>query len=873
MSCRPFKRIRKRAFSAVKQILPDNIVSAIQRVRIEHALPMLSRPGSYRPRHTYTVVSAVYNVEEYLNDYFNSLFRQTIDPSFVSIVVVDDGSTDRSAEIIDSWAKLHPDRIRYIRKPNGGQASARNVGLQFADSEWVTFIDPDDFISDTYFEEVDKSIESNPEVKLVSCNTVFYRESTSRYSDSHPLKYRYLHDSFFAFDDPHQFIQLSSSSSFFLKEEIDRSSILFDELLVPNFEDALFLNQYLIRLTAGVVAFLSRPKYYYRKRSDKSSTLDRSWSSPARFLVVPKRGYMKLLDEASISNGGFVPYNIQKTILYDLSWYLKYLIGHSERTFFLSIEEKATFLKSVETIFNYISPSVITQKDHPCLDLETISILRESLKPTVRSKTIVELKQVDLNNGLLLFSYIGGPLTFFIEEQISAPINSKAAEIRFVDKNLCDRHLEWIAYQDVENQIRVESDCLNEVTFRVRGKTTPNPTTIRCLLQCFTRGWGKYRQNKNLWIVMDRDTQADDNGEHFYRFLRASHPEINCYFALRKDSPDWERLNKEGFKLLDFGSKRHERKLRRCEAIISSHADGFVHSYFSDNFLGSKAFVFLQHGVIKDDLSAWLNPKPISKLITSTMSEYLSIVQDGSQYCLTKRQVALTGLPRHDRLLSISAKSKPNSILVMPTWRNNLVEPKGHGGKRGFNSGFVRSSYRKRWEEFLNDPRLKQLSSETGYSVIFFPHANIEPYLDAGFFSIPDYIVLAGNRRGSSIQHCFAQAKALVTDYSSAAFDMAYLGRMCFYYQFDQMEFFSGSQVYSKGYFDYTNDGFGPVATNRADLFEQLSTSARNDFLPSDVYAERMRTTFPFRDGKCCERVYRAIVEDSSKNLMGQEGN
>ena len=54
---------------------------------------------------------------------------------------------------------------------------------------------------------------------------------------------------------------------------------------------------------------------------------------------------------------------------------------------------------------------------------------------------------------------------------------------------------------------------------------------------------------------MDRDTQADDNGEHFYRYMMRNHPEQRCLFALRKESPDWKRLAQEALTCLILDRK------------------------------------------------------------------------------------------------------------------------------------------------------------------------------------------------------------------------------------------------------------------------------------------------------------------------------
>ena len=53
---------------------------------------------------------------------------------------------------------------------------------------------------------------------------------------------------------------------------------------------------------------------------------------------------------------------------------------------------------------------------------------------------------------------------------------------------------------------------------------------------------------------MDRETKADDNAEHLYRYIMKNHPSQVCYFALNKSSSDWNRLAQEGFKLVEFGT-------------------------------------------------------------------------------------------------------------------------------------------------------------------------------------------------------------------------------------------------------------------------------------------------------------------------------
>uniref|UniRef100_UPI001F22EFD1 CDP-glycerol glycerophosphotransferase family protein n=1 Tax=Cronobacter malonaticus TaxID=413503 RepID=UPI001F22EFD1 len=72
------------------------------------------------------------------------------------------------------------------------------------------------------------------------------------------------------------------------------------------------------------------------------------------------------------------------------------------------------------------------------------------------------------------------------------------------------------------------------------------------------------------------------------------------------------------------------------------------------------------------------------------------------------------------------------------------------------------------------------------------------------------------------------------------------------YYQFDAKEFFAG-HVYSKGYFDYREHGFGPVVETEKALFKELNTLLKNNAVPSAKILKRISQTFPYRDGQNCE--------------------
>lgn len=92
----------------------------------------------------WSVIVPVYKVEKYLEECVESILAQDYRP--MEIVLVDDGSPDRSGEMCDRYAAEHPDIIRVIHKENGGLSSARNAGLDAARGEFIAFIDSDDKI-------------------------------------------------------------------------------------------------------------------------------------------------------------------------------------------------------------------------------------------------------------------------------------------------------------------------------------------------------------------------------------------------------------------------------------------------------------------------------------------------------------------------------------------------------------------------------------------------------------------------------------------------------------------------------------------------------------------------------------------------------
>ena len=97
-----------------------------------------------------SVIIPVYNSEKYIARCLDSVIEQTY--KNIEIIIINDGSKDKSKEILDEYEKKYPNIIRHIEQENKGVAKTRNYGIKIANGNYITFIDNDDYIDKDYIE-------------------------------------------------------------------------------------------------------------------------------------------------------------------------------------------------------------------------------------------------------------------------------------------------------------------------------------------------------------------------------------------------------------------------------------------------------------------------------------------------------------------------------------------------------------------------------------------------------------------------------------------------------------------------------------------------------------------------------------------------
>ena len=129
-----------------------------------------------------SIIVPFYNVEKYIEKCLQTLVNQTLED--IEIILVNDGSQDGTEEIAKKYQEQYPQKIKYLEKENGGLSDARNVGMEVATGEYVSFIDSDDYISLDFYETLLETIVDN-DSDIVECGVVKFYENRKfdEYSD------------------------------------------------------------------------------------------------------------------------------------------------------------------------------------------------------------------------------------------------------------------------------------------------------------------------------------------------------------------------------------------------------------------------------------------------------------------------------------------------------------------------------------------------------------------------------------------------------------------------------------------------------------------------------------------------------------------
>jgi CDP-glycerol glycerophosphotransferase (TagB/SpsB family) len=841
-----------------------------------------------------------------VDDLLASLEAQTF--RAYRVVLVDRGDAPRAAETARAWAQERPG-VAQLLEAGPTVAAARNAALDlFSAPErgatWVSFPEAGDVLAPGYLADLAAAARRHPESTALVARQVRWDPARARLR---PVP---------AYDGPHEDgrvrrVDLRSQPedappslrAAFVRLR-DVGALRFDPRLEAGFQDQALTLRLLSAQAVPACAYTDA-RLTLRFQDDDPAGVREPFTHREKFTDILRYGHLETL--AAFGGPGAAPELVQHAVLADLHWYFQAdesLSGQMNAEMHHVADE---FHDLMAQVLAQLSPQVLDSAGLDRLPDDRYVVVRYGYPGVPWRDESVLLDARDARQGLVRLSYrytVRRP-----DEQVrldGVPADARYAKTRtmvYAGRALAFERILWVS---AAASVSIELDGVavpvsparaprtqlrwsprgmaDAISGRTKDRGDAAPSLRQRLLAADV--WKGFvlrrlaaagpvvRRFKGSWVLMDRVESGHDNAEHLFAYLQAAEPGVRSWFAVQKNSKDWRRLKAQGHKnLLAYGSVKWALVCLNATHVISSQAGPYVYDPVSLRPVRKPSwrFVFLQHGVIATDLHRWLNRRKFDLFVTTTTDEYAAIAGEGSEYRFTPHEVALTGLPRHDRLFRMAAqrpREERRRILVLPTWREYLLGPMtGPDRVRGLREDFEQTLYARAWFGLLRSDALRSIAHEHGATIAFMPHPNVQPYLDR--FDLPadvETLTYADN----DIQEVITSAKVVVTDFSSIVFDAAYIGRPIVYYQFDQAEAFGGAHTVRQGYFSYEEDGFGPVVQDEAGAVKAVEEIARAGWEPSAEYAARMARTFPARDDGSSARVVEAI-RGLGRRLSAQE--
>lgn len=415
------------------------------------------------------------------------------------------------------------------------------------------------------------------------------------------------------------------------------------------------------------------------------------------------------------------------------------------------------------------------------LNSRSIGVSLDSLRNTAQTHSLSDYTK---------FSNVNDRLEVIFLQWLESPFNDSAPKFKELSQ-----HYVTYGFRDKNVDARLPiasiqfSDTSLSLVREYHAKSAPGPHYRRPI------------SPESTILIFDRSTGADDNGEAYYRFLRERHPEFkNIYFALGRNSTDWTRLLRDGFRLVPMFSTEFYQLFMESDCVVSSQ---LYNLNFRGKNLSNSRFIYLQHGIQMNDMSNWIFRKFFDVFVVTGADEAAYMNQ------IAPLEVLNSGLPRLEKLQQIVQKTSSRvatNIVLLPTWRAAI-----HAAT---DAEFIESSFFQNLNNFLKNEKLARYLKSSGRTLQVKLHPNLESRM--GLFHQSTDIEFVTD----SYRDLFSNAAFAITDYSSAVLDAAFVNIPIAYLQWDQQEFYR-SQLY-KPRLSYFDEGLGPVFNSNEEMVRYI---------------------------------------------------
>lgn len=361
--------------------------------------------------------------------------------------------------------------------------------------------------------------------------------------------------------------------------------------------------------------------------------------------------------------------------------------------------------------------------------------------------------------------------------------------------------------------------------------------------------------NRDIWLISERRDEAEDNGYHLYRYIRENHPEKKVYYVIDKHCKSYKKIEK-------YKTIVHHNSLKHYiyYFLAKKHISAF--QFFGvpetpllwkleSKKIIKKEKIFLQHGITKEMLPFLTYEKTKYRMFICGAKPEFEYIKENYGYPL--ENVKYLGFSRFDNLNNYKEKKQ---ILVMPTWRQWLGMTNKDNDINKDEKKFLSSEYYLTYNSLINNNRLNKILSENNTILNFYPHPEMQRFVN--LFNCRSKNIKIIKRENYNLQDLLKESKILITDYSSIAFDFAYMKKPLIYYQFDKDKYYKNH--FKKGYFDCERDGFGPVIETEDEILRYIERLLSNE-IDIQKYIKKSEEFFEIHDNNNCKRIFEAILQ------------
>lgn len=764
-----------------------------------------------------SVIIPVFNQEDSLENGVLSLKNQGIEFEDIQIILIDDGSTDKSPYICDKLSEEY-NNILCIHQENNGVSAARNAGIRHAKGKYIVFLDADDKLAENtiknlveFYDQLDDDVDlitypietyfngkrvaphfrykvltqtgvyslrdyafigqttMNIVVKNRFKDNVFFDVNQTFSEDQkyccdvlgRTLKMGFCKDGTYIYFRSHQSTSGKLSGSCYIFEQC---TSFFENLFsryeeVPLAFQGLYVNDFYWKLVSGILL-----PYHYEKEEYEAA-----WK---RLTILLGR----CRNDVILGHPGIDYFEKYFLLRIKPDNHIRYLVSDNKIELFDG-SRKILEERAIEAVITKVIN--INGKIHIDGFLKSAFFQfydREMLLTAIENETSEKLLDLTLSahsyyrtheptQKFKAFRYICDP-SEVKSMKLSVSIDGYHVPVKYyfmplVSLSHINKH-----YECVKGGIKIKLDHNN--TFRFYK--------------------GRVKNKEQIWLYYDCVGVAEDNGHLQFEHDLYEEDNIARYYIVTDAKQIKQSIPNDRY--IEFGSKAHKQLLRKCSKIITAFIEeSNILPYESYQIESeSKYFdfevIYLQHGVLHA-IMPWKYAREklmADRVVVSTVEEADLWKSNG----FDSTQLIRTGMPRFEKIHRVNGKRR---ILYAPSWRQYLVGGYVDHKWQPMDNRFLNSSFYQRSREFIQSEVLAELLERYDY------HLDLQ--LHPIFRQYEHYYTWKSSRISfRDTVHEDGEYDLMITDYSSYEYNFHYLNIPVIHFMPDLMEFSCGMNGY-----------------------------------------------------------------------------